>query len=81
MLGHLAWTIEQIHEVTKIEIEVGKCIDLLTVLDKIGYGRSHCAKKRRSCSNTKMESIMEKLLLVCTFQYSERPVMSMENIE
>ena len=34
----------EVTKVTEIEIEVWTCIDLVTVLNKIGHGGSRCAK-------------------------------------
>ena len=66
---------KEVTEVTDIESEVWICIDLLTTLNKIGRGGSRCVKKA-TVKKKGTEPIVEKSLPVCTFQYSERPTMS-----
>ena len=44
---------------------------------KTGHSRSCCAKMA-TVPSWEQSGTVEKLLLVCTFQYSERPIMSME---
>ena len=61
---------KEVTKVPEIEIKVWTCIDLLTILNKLNNGRLCCAKIATA----------QKLLLVCTFQYSERSIMSMEEI-
>ena len=60
----------EVAKATMIEIEIWTCIDLGQVV----LCRNGDSLKKG------MESAVEKSLLVCTFQYSERPKMSMEEI-
>lgn len=55
-------------------MERGTGIDLLIILNEKAHGGWLCKNSDSSKKGT--ESIAEKLLLVCAFQYNERPTRS-----
>ena len=65
----------EVTKVTEIEIKIGTCLDLSTILDKSGHSMWCCAKNGDS-SHEGTESTAEQSLLLFTFQNSEKPVMS-----
>ena len=68
----------EVIKVTEIRIEVGYDIDLLTIFNETNYDGFIVQKWRQFKEGKGFDC--RKLLLVCTSQYSERPIMNIENM-